>query len=194
MEELKVISGNTPDEVWQNIGKDLEVDPNLIEYSVIIEHLGHSVTFDIDIDLGGGFEGGYTLTRFTSNLKRFDDFRFNLHRQDFVDSIGKLFGMEDILIGYPDFDKEIVVKSNDEERIKDILSLSEVRETIQTLPDFNFHIGHHNSSNTEVESAFLELRIDDGITDPEKLRPIYNAFLMVLDKVDLDSNPNTKYM
>ena len=186
MEEPKVISGNTETEIWAQIEQDFAQNPDLFEYSAIIEQPEHTVVLDIDIDLGGGFEGGYALTRFVSNLKTFDDFRFSLHPQDFIDGIGKLVGMQDIEIGYPEFDKKIIVKTNHPERVKDILSDSAVRETLLTLPDFNFHIGHHHSDNAPVESAFLELRIEDGITEIAPLKAIYKAFLSVLKKMNTD--------
>ena len=194
MEEAKIIAGNTRQEVWQQIEQDFTHNPDLFEYSAILEEQGRSVALDIDIDLGGGFEGGYALTRFVAKLKSFDDLQFSLHRQDFVDGVGKLFGMQDIKIGYDDFDKEIVVKTNKPEHLKVILADAVVRKAILSLPDFNFHIGHHHSSNTAVESAFLELRIDEGITNPQKLRDIYNAFVLVLDKVELDNTSIIKYL
>jgi hypothetical protein len=194
MEEARVISGSSLDEVWKQVDADFSQYQELYEYSAIIEQQGRSITLDIDIDLGGGFEGGYALTRFMSPLKSFDDFRFSLHREDLLDDIGKFFGMEDIQIGYPEFDKEIVIKSNQPERIKDILASAQIREVIQSLPNFEFHIGHHHSSHTEVESAFLELRIDEGITDTETLRPIYSAFTSVLEKVDFNSGSFLNYI
>ncbi|MGV3509535.1 MAG: hypothetical protein ACO1N7_09620 [Sphingobacteriaceae bacterium] len=194
MGDVKVISGNTSSEVWRQIEEDFNDNPELFEYSIVIEQQGRSVGMDIDIDLGGGFEGGYALTRFMSNLRSFDDFRFSLHKQDIIDDVAKFFGMQDVVVGYPEFDKHIVVKSNKEDRIKDILSDAVVRENLLTLPEFNFHIRHHHSAHTEVESAFLELRIDDGITEPIRLREIYNMFIVVLDKVELDSSSFYKFL
>ena len=194
MQDARVISGTSLDEVWKQIDEDFSQYKEVYEYNAIIEQQGRSVTLDIDIDLGGGFEGGYALTRFMSPLKSFDDFRFSLHRQDLLDGIGKLFGMEDIKIGSPEFDKNIVIKSNHPDRIKDILSSIQIREVIQSLPNFEFHIGHHHSSHTEVESAFLELRIDEGITDTARLRLIYSAFILVLEKVDFNSGSFLNYI
>ncbi|MBC7915319.1 MAG: hypothetical protein H7Y07_14485, partial [Pyrinomonadaceae bacterium] len=190
----KIISGNSLEEIWQQIEADFTTTPDLFEYNAVIEQQGRSVMLDIDIDLGGGFEGGYALTRFVANLKCFDSFRFALHRQDFIDGIGKFLGMEDVVLGYPEFDKKIVVKTNEADRLKDVLADDSVRKLILSFDEFNMHIGHHYSSNTEVESAFLELRIDDGITDVLKLREIYAAFMLVLSKVDLGSGSVMDFM
>lgn len=194
MEDAKVITGTTSDAIWAQIEADFASNPDLFEYSVVIEQKGRSVGLDIDIDLGGGFEGGYAITRFVANLKSFDDFRFSLHPQDFIAGIGKLFGMEDTVLGYPEFDKEIIVKTNHPERLREILSDPAIRETLQSLPQFTFHISHHSSANTAVESASLELRIDDGITEPARLRSIYNVFFLVLEKVDLDGDSIMDYL
>ena len=194
MEQAKVISGNTADEIWRKIEADFEANPDFFEYRAVIEQDGVSVMLDIDIDLGGGFEGGYALTRFVSNLKNFDDFRFSLHRQDIIDGIGKLFGMQDVRLGYPELDKNLIVKTNNEKRLVDLMSDELVREVILSLPEFNFHIGHHSSANTQVESAFLELRIDDGVTNPVRLRSLYNVFIKVLKKVDLDNDSLIRYL
>jgi hypothetical protein len=185
MNEAKIISGDT-NEIWKRIELDFNADPDVYEYSAVIEQQNHSVTLDIDIDLGGGFESGYALTRLVSNLKKFDHFKFSIHPQDFIDTVGKFFGMEDVELGYAEFDKKIVVKTNDAERAHTILSDSSMREVIQSLQDFTFHIGHHHSHNTEVESAFLELRINDGILDVARLRVIYDAFVSVLDKIEAE--------
>jgi len=184
MEGATIISGNTVEEIWTQIDASFTDNPDLFEFNAVIKQEGHTVEFNLDIDLGGGFEGGYALTRFVSRLRKFDDFRFSLHRQDLIDGIGKFLGMQDVEIGVPGFDKDIVIKTNDEERLKDILSSSTVLKVLQTLPDFSFHITHHHSTHTEVESASLELRIDEGITDTLKLRLIYAAFILILDKID----------
>lgn len=194
MNEAKVISGNTKEEIWQQVEANLAESPDLFEYSVIVEESGRMVELDIDIDLGGGFEGGYAFTRFVSALKNFDDFRFSLHRQDFFDGLGKLFGMQDIVVGYPEFDKQVIVKTNYPERLHEILSDKGLRELLQSFTGFTFHIGHHHSANTQVESAFLELRIDEGITEPVMLREIYTAFVLVLNRIDLEGDSIMKYL
>ncbi|HEX8377009.1 MAG TPA: hypothetical protein VF602_04275 [Pedobacter sp.] len=183
MNEAKIISGNT-DQIWKRIESDFNADPDVYEYSAVIEQQDRSVMLDIDIDLGGGFESGYALTRLVANLKTFDHFKFSIHPQDFIDTVGKFFGMEDVELGYAEFDKKIVVKTNDAERAKKVLSDSSMREVIQSLEDFSFHIGHHHSNNTQVESAFLELSINEGILETSRLRVIYDAFISILDKVE----------
>ena len=122
MEQVRIISGDSPERIWEQIRRDFTENPEAFDYSAVIEQDGRSVTLDIDIDLGGGFEGGYALTRFASPLKTFDDLHFSIHRQDLLDGIGKLFGIQDVALGYLEFDRKIVVKTNHPDRLKDIFS------------------------------------------------------------------------
>ncbi|MCY7422522.1 MAG: hypothetical protein LH478_12360, partial [Chitinophagaceae bacterium] len=128
--ELRVIKGETEDEIWQQVRSDFEGE-DLLGYNALLEGANHIVELDIDIDLGGGFEGGYEITRFISKLPVADDFKFALHKEDFLDEIGKFFGMQDIKLGYVDFDKHVIVKTNDEARIKELFSDEQLRLFVQ---------------------------------------------------------------
>ncbi|MFD2162998.1 hypothetical protein ACFSJU_11390 [Paradesertivirga mongoliensis] len=194
MEQVRIISGDSPENVREQIRRDFTENPEVFDYSAVIEQDGRSITLDVDIDLGGGFEGGYALTRFTSGLKSFDDLHFSIHHQGLLDGIGKLFGIQDVDLGYPEFDRKIVIKTNHPDRLKEIFSDTQVRGTIRSLPEFTFHIGHHHSANTHVESAFLELRIDEAITEPDRLYEIYKAFSVVLDKLEFEAGSIMKHL
>jgi len=184
MQEPKVISATSDEEVWKQIEADFSAEPELFQYNAVIKYQGWIIDLVIDIDPGGGFEGGYAFTALSSELKNVDDFRFSLHHQDIIDEIGKLFGMQDLKIGIPEFDDKVIVKTNNSIRLKDLLSDSEIRTLLQSLPEFHFHIAHHSSQKTEVEGALLKLNIEEGITDPKVLRKVYNMFINVLTKLD----------
>ena len=83
---------------------------------------------------------------------------------------GKFFGMEDIEIGFGEFDDKLIIKTNDQLRIREIFSDDAVRAVFQSLTDFTFGITHHHSSGTVHDKPFLELQIEVGITDPARLR------------------------
>ena len=99
MEKEKLITANDINEVWPQVAKDLR--ENEFTYSVIISIDNRKVYLDIDVDPGGGFEGGYQTTTLKSKLEHAGAFRFALHHQGLLYEIGKFFGMEDIETGYP---------------------------------------------------------------------------------------------
>lgn len=184
MEEVKHITGNSEEEVWAQINHDLAANPDTLEYRVLIHQQTREILLDIDIDLGGGFEGGYATTIFSTSLRNRDGFRFALHEEGFFDDLGKFFGMQDVQVGYPDFDKRLVIKTNDEARVRTVFTSAEVREALLSLKDFTFEIVLPDSSDSSSDDSVLELIIEEGITDPVKLRQLYHAFFGVLTLID----------
>lgn len=145
---------------------------------------------NIEVDLGRGFESGFQatsfiapvpiqFTTFSSRINETKNFRFALHDEDFIDKVGKFFGMEDVKIGYPEFDKKIIVKTNDVEKTKAIFSDEEARKLFESLGGFNLHIAYYENENDK--HASLELSIDREIVNVDELHRIYNAFVKVLD-------------
>ncbi|OCX53539.1 hypothetical protein BEL04_04365 [Mucilaginibacter sp. PPCGB 2223] len=184
MEKQKVFAGKTEAEVWKQIEADLNSDQDIYDYSAIIEQDGKKVDLIIEIDLGGGFEGGYENTAFSAVIADPKGFKFAVHRDGFIDDIGKFLGMQDVEVGYTDLDKHLVIKTNDETKVKALFSHKHVREVFDKLEDFDFGIHLHSVEHSDHKHAFLELNIEDGITEPAELRKLYSAFYSVLETID----------
>jgi len=184
MEDKKIISGATEAEVWPLIEADLKAEEGLLNYDVIINQGNKQIRLYIDIDLGGGFEGGSELTTITAPLAITPAFKFAVHDEDFLDSIGKFFGLEDVKTGYPDLDDHVVIKTNHEEKARQLFADAEVRAIFTQLDDFDFGIHTHDVENSEREQPFLELNITQGITDPAELYKIYHVFCRVLEALE----------
>lgn len=177
MAVTKQYSGKTTDDIWQQVSADLS-GQDVYEYNVILVQDGRQVELVIDIDPGGGFEGGYQFTSLKAPITSESDFRFALHHKGLIDTVGKFFGMEDVVIGYPEFDETLIVKTSDRERTHRIFSDVNVREIFQSLNSFTLHLTHH------YQEQFLELTIEEGITDAEVLRNLYDAFCKVLSGIE----------
>lgn len=183
MEETKTIAGNNEAEIWQQVNADLAND-NLLEYNVVLKQEGRTVVLDIDIDPGGGFESGYEVTRLTSKIQPQNNFRFALHHEGFIDKMGKLLGMEDVVIGYPELDESLIIKTNDAVKTTSIFNDLATRKLFQSLKDFTIAITHHKLDNNDNEEPFLEFEIQRGVTDSSELRSIYHAFFIILTAID----------
>lgn len=184
MQEDRHIYGHNEDEVWQQLTGDLTQTPDLLQYRATIHQQNKEITLDIDIDLGGGFEGGYATTIFSAPFRNPAGFKFALHEESFFDDLGKFFGMQDIQVGYPDFDQHIIVKTSDESRIRTILTDDTTREVLLSLKDFTFEVVLPSGGDPETEESRLELIIEEGITDPTRLRQLYHVFFGVLTLID----------
>ena len=184
METQKVFTGKTEAEVWKQVSADLDSDQDIYDYSVVIDQDGKKISLIIEIDLGGGFEGGYENTGFTAEIADSKGFKFGVHRDGFIDDIGKFLGMQDVKVGHAEIDKHLVIKTNDEDKVKALFDHKNVREAFNNLEDFDFGIHMHTVEGSDHKKPFLELNIESGITEPDELRKLYSAFYTVLNTID----------
>ena len=191
MEKYKLIKGETEEDIWKQVQDDLETITYPFLYGASIQKEDSTVFINIEVDLGGGFESGFQSTslsaavpiQFTTFSSRIDadkNFRFALHDEDFIDRLGKAFGMEDVETGYEEFDKKLIVKTNDVETVRKVFSDEDTRKLFESLHGFNLHIAYYDD---EDKHTSLELTIDREITNASELRRIYNAFCMVLKEL-----------
>lgn len=179
MDNVKTINGSTEQEIWNVVEADLSPD-DVLSYNALINQLGRQVLLTIDIDPGGGFEGGYELTELKAPLATSHTFRFGVHDVDFIDEIGKFFGMQDVQTGYEDLDGHVIIKASDEALVRRVFADADVRALFTSLDDFDMGIHNRQLEGSDVEQPVLELSINYGIIDAETLRTIYRAFDKVL--------------
>lgn len=183
MQPERYISGHNEEQVWAQVESDLKRDPDLLQYRAHLQQQNKTVLLDIDIDLGGGFEGGFATTIFSAHFANPKGFRFAMHEEGFFDDLGKFFGMQDVEIGHPEFDERILIKTNDEARIRTLLAGEQARQVLLSLQDFSFEIVLPEQA-PDLEDSTLELIIEEGITDGARLREIYHLFFSILVLVD----------
>jgi hypothetical protein len=88
--------------------------------------------------------------------------------------------MEDIQTGYPEFDKNVIVKTNDPQLFKTLFASADVRQVFENLSGYSFKIVPHD----ERQGDHLELYILRGITNARELQPIFDAFVTVAAALD----------
>lgn len=177
--QYEVFASNE-EEVWQKIAADLAED--FLEYTAIIKENGVATVLQIDIDPGGGFEGGYAYTSLVAPLTDTSGFKFAIHHEGLLDEVGKFFGMQDVVIGYAEFDKKVVVKTNNEGKVKRIFKDEKSRSPFQNLGNFNMHISHSDDADPQ-----LKLQVEEAIVDAKILKQLYRAFSTVMNALKNDS-------
>jgi hypothetical protein len=183
MEALHKFSGETEAAIWQQIADDMAKQEEILEYAAQIEFNGREVFFDIDIDLGGGFEGGFETTTFAAPLMNPVSLRFQIHPQDWINELGKLLGVEDVELGYPEFDKAFIIKTNEKDKLKNLFADESLRESLKKYDNFELQLAH--DTETSTSPLILSFSIDKGITNPTDLQDIFHFFYALLLKVDI---------
>jgi hypothetical protein len=89
-------------------------------------------TFELDVM----WSGENALTRMRTAYVNPSRFRFALSPEGLLSRIGKLLGMEDIRVGDEALDREFVVKSNQPQRVRQLLADGELRRLLHEQPAF----------------------------------------------------------
>lgn len=176
MIQRKNIAGDTQ-EIWHAINTDFVSGNDLHNYHVTIQHENRNIDLDIVSSPGGSEEGGYAVTTFSSALPAHTNFSFAIFPEDFLKKIGKLFGQQDVMLGYPEFDHDVIVKTNNAHRLKRIFADPEVRKVFQSLSGYSLRIHKHD----DKEGDHLELLIQRSLLNSGDLKRVFDAFCHVLD-------------
>jgi hypothetical protein len=174
MKQDKSIVGNNLEEIWQQFNQDY-ISNDLHDYSTTIQVEDKSISLTTVSSPGGSEEGGYDTTTISAAIPADVNFRFAIQPEDFLNKIGKLFGMQDIKTGYAEFDDNVIVKTNDADTFKRIFGNNEIRQLFQSLSGYSFKTTH-----TEKEGDMLELYIQHSIRNSGELRKVFFAFCHVL--------------
>lgn len=132
---------------------------------------------------------GKVMIPFTRARTRFltrDGLRFRIYRETFISELGKLLGMQDITIGDPEFDDRFIIKSNNEERVKQVLANGTLRKLLlaQTAnPDLQVN-DRTNFGISLPEGTFeLHFQVPGTVKDLGQLKGIYEVFGETLEQL-----------
>lgn len=175
MDELKTIQAQTEADIWNEVNNDFSTGIPA-NYHVNIHHNNKNIVLNIVSSPGGNEEGGYEYTSLTTSLPAKNDFEFLIQPEDFLNRIGKFFGGQDVVLGYPEFDNNVLVKTNNPERLKALFADEDTRKTFVMLSGYSFGI----TTDSETQRKVLELHMQHASAGSE-LRDAYDTFVKVLD-------------
>lgn len=196
---LREIFGPSKKEIWQElckqIGGDYEEGGFFKEDKVVVHIKQWTVTLDTYTVSTG--KSSSTYTRIRAPYVNKDGIRFKIYRSGFFSNIGTALGMQDIEVGYPEFDEDFVIKGNNEQKIMDLLKNEKIRMLMQQQPQFNLQVkddeGCFGSDFPEgVDELYFS--VYGVITDIEQLKSLFDLFAEVLDQLCIigcayESNP-----
>lgn len=181
MSHKNIIAGESENEVWEIIAQQLSNKKDNLDYTAQIDTEKRCVTLDIDINPDRGEENEKPITAFSAPLPDETSFRFNIKKQNLKHEIGKLFGMQDIVIGDAEFDKAFLIQTNEETKVKELLSDAEVCAELLKHPVLEFKI-RERKIGVNIELV-LRLELEGGITEPDQLMGAFQPFKRVLNQI-----------
>jgi hypothetical protein len=143
-------------------------------------------TFTLDLHAVSTGKTTHYYTRLRAPYVNPTGFRFNLFRQGFFAKIGKAFGMQDVVIGVPEFDDAWIVQGTDETRLKTIFGTPDVRTFLAGAGDVSFSVKDDEGwFGKKFPQGVDELVLTTGgiVKDIERLRVFFALFATTLDRL-----------
>ena len=127
-----------------------------------------------------------TYTRMRAPFVDSDGFRFTVYRKGIFSDMGKRLGMQDIEIGDEAFDRDFILKSNQESKLRELLGSPKMRELIRQQPQVHFEVKDDEGffgSRFPAGVDELCFQVVGVIKDVERLKLLYDLFAETLDQL-----------
>ena len=188
MSILRQIFGPSQEEVWRQLCSEIgaefvaggfwrgnKVQARVKEWTVTLD------TYTVSTG-----KSHITYTRIRAPYVNMDGFRFTIYRRGFFSELGKRLGMQDIEIGDPEFDRDYVIKGNDEAKVLALFGDPRIRQLIQAQPSIHLQVkddeGGFSASFPEGVDE-LYFHVVGVIKDVERLKSLYELFAETLNRL-----------
>jgi hypothetical protein len=185
---LREIFGPSRAEIWADLSRQIEAQ--YIESSffkpdkVVAQIKDWTVTLDTYTVSTG--KTTVTYTRLRAPYINPEGFRFKIYPEGVFSNIGKIFNMQDIVIGDPAFDERYIIKGTDEYKVRQLFSSTKLRNMIQADPDFHLEVKDDEgifAAHFPEGVDELYFQVGGVIRDIERLKNLYNIFGEVLNQL-----------
>ncbi|RFP65776.1 hypothetical protein D0N36_07550 [Hymenobacter lapidiphilus] len=181
MDAIRTFTADSEPALWAQVAADMASQPDLFDYRADLRQPPYCVRLELDIDLGGGFEGGYELTTLRAVVPGQPALRFALHEQDWVHEIGKLLGLEDVELGYAELDQTFIITTNDPNTLRRLLADPAVHQTLLHHPAARFTLAP--DSDAADAPLLLTFHLERAVIEPDQLRELYQLLLRMLQQL-----------
>lgn len=178
--------GTSKREIWQQLCKEIDADyvPGNFFGKEKVQAFHREWIMTLDTHTVSNGKTQTTYTRMRAPYVNWDDFRFRIYRKHVFSGIGKLFGMQDVEVGFPEFDEDFIIQGNDERKLRMLFNPPEIRELIQLQRQIHFEI---RQDEYWFQDRFPEgvnelyFQVVGVIMDIDRLLALYDLFAIVLD-------------
>lgn len=184
---LRSLFGPSKDEIWRQLCSQSGgtfVEGGFFRGSkALLQHEDWTLTLDT-YTVSSGNNSSTTYTRMRAPYVNADGFRFQVYREGLFSGLGRLFGMQDVQVGQPEFDRDFVIKGNSESKLRALFANARIRELIRCQPRISFSVrddqGWFSSQFPEgVDELYFSCV--GVIRDLERLKDLYDLFAETLE-------------
>ena len=185
---LRELFGSSREEIWRQLSAEIGADYVAGGFwtgdKVVVHHGQWTITLDSPTESSG--ETSSTCTRMRAPYVNKDGFRFTIYRKGFFSDLGKLLGMQDVDVGYPDFDEAFIIKGDDESKLRALFADGRIRALLQAQPSVYLTVkddeGWFGARFPDGVDE-LYLLVGGGSKDMDRLKSLYDLFAETLHQL-----------
>ena len=186
MSSIDEVPERVGDESWEEFCR--RVDAGVAGYlrgaAARVRYRNWCVTLDTNVVPAGA--AAAVVTRMRAPYASRGAFRFRLQRRDLLDALARRLRIHTSETGQSDFDREFVVRSDDEERVRRLFEDPAIRRLIKSQPSINLEArGDDGPFGASLPTGVDEivLRAPGFLTDAAQLRRLFALFALILDRL-----------
>jgi hypothetical protein len=182
------VFGPSKKEIWQQLAEEIQanyVDMGFWKGDRVEAQVDNWIVVLDTYTVSTG-KSSITYTRMRAPFVNLDNFYFKIYRSGFFSGLGKMLGMEDIEVGYEEFDTDFIIKGNSKEKLGQLFSNGSIRSLIQEQPQISLEIKDDEGYfSKHFPSGVDELyfQVTGVIKDIDRLKVLYELFEEVLKEL-----------
>jgi len=187
MSTLRKLFGPFKDDVWKQLAT--EINANYIDGSFLkgskVQATAGEWTITLDTYVVSTGKSTIPYTRMRAPYVNLDGFRFKIYRKGLFSNLGKWLGMQDVPVGYPEFDEQFIIQGNDETKLRMLFDNETIRQLIEYQPSISLEVkddaGWLASNQFPENVDQLTFVVVGVIKDLERLKRLYELFAEILN-------------
>lgn len=189
--------GPSQEEIWTQFAKEIEADfisGSMLKVKKVVGKFENWV-ITLDTYTVSTGKSSSTYTRIRAPYINKDNFSFKIYKKGLFSGLGKTLGMQDVEIGYTEFDEMFVIKGNDESKLIELFSSDKIRELIGGQKNFHMEVKDDEGmfgTKFPVDVDELYFQTSGVIKDIERLKDLYMLFALILNKLYLMGSADEK--
>lgn len=185
---LRKLFGPSREEIWgqlaQEVGGQL-IDGSFRKGTKVVAKVGEwTVTLDEFIVPAGNTV--IPITRLRAPYVNPDGFRFSISRKGLFSGIAKFFGMQDVEVGYPEFDDAFIIKGKNESQLRVLLADPALRQALEAQKEVELEVCDDEGwFGPDFPQGVDELRFlsAEEIRDLQRLKSLFDLFAITLHRL-----------
>jgi hypothetical protein len=183
---LRALFGPSKVEIWRQLCH--ETGGTLVEggffkgSKVLLHHDEWTLTLDTYTESSG--DNSTTYTRIRAPYVNANGFQFEVYREGLFSGLGRTFGMQDVEVGYTEFDRDFVIKGNCESQLRSLFANATIRDLMHCQPRIRYEVRDDEGwFGTQFPDGVDELRFTcvGIIRNVDQLTDLYNLFAETLE-------------